>query len=44
MTVAEICADLGLSYTTVLPIYQEVKKGGWHKVRKPHALAKREAA
>lgn len=44
-TVAEICAELNLNYTTVLPIYQEVMRGGWNIVRKPHSLAKlRESA
>lgn len=43
MSVAEICADLDLPFVTVLPIYEEVMKGGWNKVRKPHELAKRSA-
>jgi hypothetical protein len=42
--VAEICAELRLSYLVVQPIYQEVMNGGWDRVRKPHALAKRAAA
>jgi hypothetical protein len=43
MNVAEICAELGLSFTTVLPVYREVKRGGWDRVRRSREIAKRAA-
>jgi hypothetical protein len=43
MNVAEICAELGLSFTTVLPIYKAVMDGGWDRVRRSREIARRAA-